>query len=415
MYARRLVFLCLLTAACSGARNNGGGKDLSANPGADLWMTGSTDLANGGCATALYEAKQAPAAMLVLLDRSASMADQNKWTFAAQATVQAIDQDIFDTMYLGLMASPSGTRMGPQCIFGLDVACQSPPFPQIDLKLAGNLKSADAMGVRHDIKAWVTQNLPDNGQGDASPLYDATQAAIISLQGWAMNGKRILFIVTDGTLSCCQFSNRAGFPDCNGCTHDWEHPNNLVTLLGNANKDPNKPVETFIVGVPGADTFDAQGCNYPPYHMRAALSAIAFAGSPGNVPANCTGKTFAQNSPDPAVSCHVDLTQGNFNAAAIANKITEIRGKVLGCVFDLPTTDGGMVDLNDVNVNYTVNGGAQIDLKKRADPMNQCVAEGCWDYTVDNKVQLIGKACDDIKGQMNAQVKIVLGCPTIIG
>ena len=69
----------------------------------------SSDLANGGCATASYAAHQDPAALLVLLDRSASMADANKYVFAAQAIVQALDQDVFDTMYLGLYATPSGT------------------------------------------------------------------------------------------------------------------------------------------------------------------------------------------------------------------------------------------------------------------------------------------------------------------
>ncbi len=415
---RPLLLGSLLLVACGQGRNGGGPQDLSIPP--DLYMLGSSDLANGGCSTATYQATQAPAAMLVLLDRSASMADANKWVFAAQAVVKALDQDVFDTMTVGLMTAPSGPVNAPQCVieasFGAitQVACGVAPFPQVDLMAAGKLKSTDAMGVRHDIKAYITNTSPEVNDPDSTPMYGAIQAALGDLQS-IPNMKRILMVVSDGSWDCNVFSNRPGYDDCNGCSREWENPQNVVTLLAAANKDPNAPVETFIVGVPGADTYDASGCMNPPYHMRAALSAIAYAGSPMNVPANCTGKTYAQNTPDPQVSCHFDMTQGNFNTQALADAISQVRGKVLGCVFDLPPVDGGMVDLNQVNVTYSVNGGMDMQLFKRMDPMNPCTNTGCWDYTVDNKVQLIGKACDDVKGGMNAKVQIVLGCQTIVG
>ncbi len=379
----------------------------------DMSVAHATDLART-CGAAEFAATQAPAAMLVVLDRSASMAENNKYAFAAQAIVQALDQDVFDSMWLGLYAAPSGNIQGPQCIFGTPVACQAPPFPQIDLDLAGPNKSG-AGGVRKKIKSYLANSAPDNGAGDASPLYSAVQSALVAVQGWPQKGKRMLFIVTDGSISCAEFSKRPGFPDCNGCTHDWEDPKNIVQLLDAAQKDPNKPVDTFIVGVPGADTFDAQGCNYPPYHMRLALSAMAAAGSPANVPANCDGKTFTQAGGDPNVSCHVDLTQGNFNAQAIADTIQKVRGKVLGCTFELPQLDGGTVDPDEVNVSYGVGGAMPMTLKRRKDPMNQCVADGCWDYDMAGKVQLLGKACEDVRNATDAKVKIIVGCPTIIG
>ena len=387
----------------------------SEGPDLSVPLSTSTDMAGPNCGGATYEAHQAPAAMLVLLDRSASMADNNKFVFAAQAIVQAIDQDVFDTMSVGLMAAPTGTINGPACIFNLPVACAAPPFPQVDLAAGGTQKSSDPNGVRHKIKAWLTNNTPDQGAGDATPMYSAIQSAIGALQGVAKVQKRILMVVTDGSWDCTQYGNRPGYSDCNGCDHEWEKPQNAVTLVATANKDAQAPVDTFVVGVPGADTYDGSGCNNPPYHMRAGLSAIAYAGSPANAPANCTGKTFNDNSPDPATSCHFDMTQGNFNAKVLADAIAQVRGKVLGCVFDLPAIDGGMVDLTAVNVNYSIDGGAAMELKKRGDPNNACVADGCWDYTADSKVQLIGKACDDIKAQTNAKVQILVGCPTIIG
>ena len=351
-----------------------------------------------GCAAAEYDAQLAKAAMLVVLDRSSSMARNNKWSFAAQAVVKALDTSVFDTMAVGLLAAPSGQVEGPECIFNFPVSCSSPPFPQIDLKLAGTQKSGDPTGVRHDIKAWLASNTPDNGLGDATPLYGALQTAIESLKGWPEAGKRLLFVVTDGTLSCNQFSTRPGFKDCNGCDHDWEDPQNLIDLLKAANQDTIKPIETFVVGVPGAATYDRMGCAAPPYYMRLALSAIAYAGSPAYVPATCTGKTFTAPGADPTVSCHFDLTQGNFNAQTLADSIANIRGKVLGCVFDLPKPPQGTLNRFQVNVEYTTSSGTKTQLFKRKDPGNPCVSSGCWDYTKDDKVELFGKVCDEVKG-----------------
>ncbi len=106
------------------------------------------------------------------------------------------------------------------------------------------------------------------------------------------------------------------YKDGNGCL-DWENPNNIISLLRTANEDPNVPVETFIVGVPGADTYDATGKNFPPYHMRLALSAMTYAGSPKNVPSSCTGTTYTQTGADPTVPCHFDMTvPGRFSTTA---------------------------------------------------------------------------------------------------
>ena len=256
--------LSLGSAACTPDQGNVNEDPM--NTPRDLSAAAPADL-NGGmtteCAAVEVSARQAPAALLVLLDRSSSMADGNKWAAAAQAIVQAIDQDAFDNMTIGLMAAPSGTVKGPQCVFNLQVSCVAPPFPQVDLQAAGTLKSTAASGVRRDIRSWLQSNTPDtNPLGDASPLYAAAVNALTALQGWPQEGKRILLTVTDGTLSCGQLANRPGFPDCNKCDHDWEDPANLVKLFDTAKKDAQKPVDSFMVGVPGAAVAHA-GLNAP--------------------------------------------------------------------------------------------------------------------------------------------------------
>ena len=72
-----------------------------------------------GCASAQYEAKYAPAAMMVALDTSGTMASRNKYAYAQQAIVAAIDQRAFDTVALGLLGFPTSDTSAPECLFGL--------------------------------------------------------------------------------------------------------------------------------------------------------------------------------------------------------------------------------------------------------------------------------------------------------
>lgn len=414
--------LSLVFAGCSAS---GGDAGVSAGPGSDAGSQSDVSLAvdsssdqglspDSGCATSVSEAKQAPAALLVVLDRSSSMSENQKFAQAATAIVQALDNDVFDTMSLGLYSAPSGTVPGPQCIFGLAVPCEAPPFPQIGLQYAGNAKSGDPAGVRRAIKDWLTNNSPAGGLGDASPMYWALQASITALQAWPEPGKRILLLVTDGTLSCNQFTTLPGFSDCNGCDHDWVDPTSIVQLLAGANADPQKPVDSFVVGVPGADTYDPQGCNYPPYHMRLALSAMAYAGSPANAVPGCTGTSFNQGGADPAIPCHFDMTTGSFNAQALADVISQVRGRTLGCTYELPHPESGTVNPNLVNVQTSVGGGDLAQVPKRSDPNDPCTSDGCWDYDADGNVVLLGKACDDVKSSTDAKVQIVVGCQTVV-
>ena len=108
------------------------------------------------------------------------------------------------------------------------------------------------------------------------------------------------------------------------------------------------------------------------------------------------------------------MTQ-NYSAQQVADAIASVRGKVLGCIFDLPAPDGGALDPNKVNVSYSVGGGAQTPIVKRATPNEDCSQLGyCWDYTSDGKVELFGKACSDVQTATDANVEITVGCATIV-
>jgi len=406
----------------SAPAGSGGSGDASATGGAggNISVPDASDdhklTPDGACAAQTYKAKHVPAAVLIVLDRSSSMSTNGKWSAAQLAIQQAIDSDSFDNLTLGLLAYPAFPVGAPACLAGLvqQVSCGITALPQVQLADAGTDKSSASSGVRHDIYNWLTQNFPDTTATDASPGYDAMNAAIQALQASKINGKRVMVFISDGGFSCTSTSTRGGYSD--GLCPDWEYPSNVIQLLHGAYTDPNKPVTTFIIGVPGSDSTGQNQGAYAtaPYHMRLALSAYAYAGATNEVPAGCDG-VFSKTGADPTVPCHFDMTTGTFNAQALADVVDKIRGKALGCVYEVPQPEGGTVDPGSVNVDLTTDGKASSP-KKRADPTDNCTTDGCWDYTNGSKsqIELIGKACDDVKNASTAKVQILVGCPTVI-
>jgi hypothetical protein len=401
-------------AACADSARDGFGTELEPTPiGNEGGLgEGGGDGAFAGCGSATYQAKALPAAMMFVLDKSGTMAAGGKYASAQAAIAQAIDLDTFDTMHIGLLGYPTSNVAGPACLLGLPVLCGVSGLPQVPLALAGKDKSSASSGVRHSIYQWLVANAPQPGNGDANPTFDALTTGINALKAWPIAGKRILFYITDGGASCASLSSRPGYTDGNGC-NDWEHPDTIVTLVKQAHDDAAKSINTIIVGVPGADSH-GEDANVPPYSVRLALSAYAAAGSPATIPATCTGKTYTQSNTDPSVACHFDMTTGTYSATTLGDAITSIRGQLLGCTYELPPSQsGGQVDKESVNVR-SGSAAAQQDLYRRKDATNACASDGCWDYTPDGKIELLGKACDDVKSKTDAKVEIVVGCKTIV-
>ncbi|MCC6898237.1 MAG: hypothetical protein IT377_04645 [Polyangiaceae bacterium] len=395
----------------AGAGGSGGGGGIG-NTGGGLNDSGPGDgPAGDACAELQVEAKQAPLGMLMVIDKSTSMAQSGKWTAAQLAIVQAIDTAGFDHLSLGLTAYPAGEVPGPPCVAGFPVACGVSALPQVPIADTGTAKS-NAPGVRQSIYNWLAATQPN---GSATPGYDALKAGLAGLGAYSLpaGALRVVVLITDGGFTCTSLASppRPAYKDAIGC-EDWENPDNVVSLLDAAYKDASKPTRTIVIGVPGSDTKPTD-TDAPPYYMRRALSAFAKAGAPDLVPAGCDG-TYQQSQGDPAVPCHYDLTKGTFNAQALADSIVKIRGTVLGCVYQLPDPGPGKaIDKNKVNVVVTLDGKVTT-VPKRSDPNDTCQASPCWDYDAGGQVVLIGALCSDVQKSTNAKVEIQVGCATIV-
>ncbi|MEZ4441558.1 MAG: hypothetical protein R3B72_20835 [Polyangiaceae bacterium] len=408
------------SSSAGGATGAGG---MSAGPGSGGGTGGMES-----CAQFTAEATQAEAAMLFNLDMTSSM-NGSKWGAAQLATVAAIDKDIFDSMYLGLVTFPTTYVNPPPCLcanLGLDqatcnlllspgVSCGVSALPQIPIALAGPDKSNAGTGVRSSIYNYLVSNSPISTQDDGSPVYEALLAGYNALKLVPNVEARIQILVTDGGFSCTSLSTRTAFQDANNCA-DWEHPNNINDLISAQFNDPSTPVRTFIVGVPGSDTTGSNPASEPPYNMKLALSTYAVNGSPDTVDPACdSGAVFDPNAGAPATPCHFDMTSNpNLDATALADIIAQIRGAALGCVYALPTPPPGEEILPDqVNVEVTIDG-VVTQIPRRSDPNDACATEPCWDYNVDGDVEILGVACTDLGAAASAKVDIVVGCATIL-
>lgn len=369
--------------------------------------------------------------MTIVLDGSASMTTSGKWTTAQLAIINAIDKDVFDTMSLGLMVFPSSFVNPPPCIcstLGLDqatcnallapgVSCGVSVLPQVPIAAAGTDKSNAAMGVRRQIYDWLSSHNPLSNGDDGSPIYQALKNSydVLKLQNI---DRRITLLITDGGFSCTSVASppRGAYQDLNNCP-DWELPASVNALISGARMDPSKPINTFIVGVPGSNSVGQKDGAFDtaPYNMLLALSTYAVSGSPDTVDPACSKDAmFMQGGAAPAKPCHIDLSTGPFDANVLANAISKVRGAALGCVYDLPTPPAGQtIDKNTVNVNVTIDANTGL-LPKRKDPLDLCTVDGCWDYTPDDKVRIYGKTCDDLSNAKVGKVDIYVGCETVL-
>lgn len=416
---QRTFALAILLAAgsLSGCESRGGSQSYGAP---DLSCSnGCCPDSNGCCVQKTVEGHLEPAAVMFVLDRSASMRGV-KWSVATRAIVDSLKDPLFNTSAVGLYAAPSSSLVdGPMCLGGIKLACGAPTYPQIPLTPVGRDDEQVIGSVRWSVRDWLERNEPEAGVGDATPLYSAISLASSELFGWKPNGglgRRIMILITDGTASCASINGgpRKGLLDCNLC-YDWEHPQNLIDMLAENNRNARKPIETFVIGVPGSDVYDPRGCDAPKFRTLLALSVMASVGSPKNVPADCDGRTFDLMGDRPKKPCHFDLSKASFNVDELETAIGSVRGKLLGCELDLPRVwEGTTVDRDHVIVEYTLDG-KKILVGRRKDKASTCEQKGCWDYTSDERLELFGKACADVRSSQGTKIVVQVGCQPIIG
>ncbi len=178
-----LVGSALLTAACGGGR-----RGLLAEEGEAQQFTGADAGAlpeAGACLSEIVKAETVPLAMLVLLDRSGSMAGE-KWTSATKAVRAFADRSEVVGMQMGLQFFPP--LAGEDCNAS---AYKALPVPIA--KLPDNVLS---------INDKLTSTVVSGG----TPMKSGLEGAIAAMQDFLAKApphEGVVILVTDGDPSGC--------------------------------------------------------------------------------------------------------------------------------------------------------------------------------------------------------------------
>ncbi|MFO0678350.1 MAG: vWA domain-containing protein [Polyangiaceae bacterium] len=336
--------------------------------------TPAVDTLTAGCATASASAERRAVTMLMVLDGSGSMDQQEKWN----ATVPALSE-VFDSL---------ATAKDPTFSLGLTVFSDDKdktdgdgPYPNIEVPI----KTVDATQAAA-LKARITGTKPSS----STPTLKVLQGQYAALEAFKSPGatdtKRVLVLLTDGV------------PD-DGATEQAA----VVKLAGDELKKtgPSGPISTFAVGIGNVTPLDPS--TYDPRFM----GDLAKAGGTAN--AGCV----AGETTDVSKMCHFQVVPKGKTAAQIRQELIDalnrIRGAALSCEYALQKSESGAVDPSRVNVIFTDASGKETVIP-------QSGADG-WSY--DNpqsptRVVVNGAACNQLKGDAKGAVKIVLGCKTVV-
>ncbi len=329
----------------------------------------------GGCVgTSAVGMKGEAAVVMLLVDTSLSMNqnargdNQTKLAATKQALVQAVG-NLPAELNIGLIFYPGpGAQTGANNQMCMDKLTAVPIAP---------LNQAQAQRL--------TQAINGANAGGATPTHDAYVYALDQLKASTAEGQKFLVLITDGSPTYALGCMGTGMPDS---------PAPTQPLVDEATKAFSQDdIKTFVVGSPGSDNPDA----------RPALSAMARGGGTG--PAGCrdTGGPY----------CHFDMTAATNVSAALLQALGQISQQIpANCNFTIPPNPmGGTIDVNQVNVAYTVNGSEHQVGK---DPSGDCSTDGWYfdDPNAPSEVILCPSLCDDVQADASASVSIEFGCET---
>ena len=308
---------------------------------------------DAGCASAATESKLHPVDLLIVVDKSGSMADAGKW----DAVTHALDAFFTDPASAGLrVALRFFPDAGCDSLTCSETECAKPLVDLAPLTLA----AAPADAQEQALVAAVASRQP----GGDTPMY----AALAGAEAWGgkhQNGqpgeKATVVLVTDG--------------EPNGCNDDMLAIASLAT-----GARLKHGVLTYAVGLAGSNVD----------HMN----LVAEAGG--------TKQAFF-------------IGGGDVGAALLA-ALKQIEGDQIACDLALPTPPNGKLDTAKVNVVYTPGDGSAPLTIGRVDDASFCT-HGGWHFDDPNaptKVVLCDSTCAAVRTDVAAKVEIVLGCDSLV-
>jgi hypothetical protein len=383
------LWICALSAACSsgtqeiarsedpraGSSGSGaGGSDWAHNAGptggtggggdSTSSTAGDEDASAGfgpSCATAQYGAQLDTLDMLILLDQSGSMTqDDDRWTPTTKAIKSFVGGSGVAGMGVALQYFPLGKNDDVKCMPGTYAT------PDVPMRaLPGNAQAIDDSIDAHYFTKAECCNTPEH---DGTPTQPAMKGVLDYLRGFVSahpGHTGVVLLATDGEPSPVCANN--GISDVS------------KVIAGAAAASP--AIHTYVIGIGHEDK----------------LQDLAKAGDTG-------------------VDAFIVDGTGKDTESQLLDALAKVRGQALPCDFALPQGDG--VDPLHVNVQRSTGGRAPLML------VNVGGKAGCdgadrlaWYYddpAHPTRIALCPRTCSDAAGDPSARIEIVVGCATVM-
>jgi hypothetical protein len=369
----------------SGASSSGGGSSSSGSGsssfgGGNSSGSGSFKSTDGGgatttlltpdaaCAFSTHMGEQQALNAYMMLDYSASMQMNGKWTGITNAINSFVQQPTsgisVGMQYFAQVAPPpdSGAIVGLFCLIpSLCDSCDPAAYAMPAIEIA------PLPGVASQITSSLASHTTPN---TATPTGPALQGAIDHATAWSMAHPMdvtVVILATDGDPSEC------------GSANSTASLLSQVETIAAAGVAATPKILTFVIGV-GTET--------------ANLNGIAMAGG--------TGSAFI-----------VD-TSMNVSTQFLA-ALNKIRGAALGCQYKLPIPDSGLIDTGKVNVQFTPTGG-KSELVPQVPSKALCPTSGdAWYYdnpSNPSEILLCTTTCGTVS--TGGTVNVLTGCQTVM-
>lgn len=360
--------------------------------GADSGTGGTIDPGPEVCpeATGVYEVEPAQSNLLFLLDQSGSMhlrVDDvdTRWTLTT-AGLSEILHTLPDQSVAGLQMFPAGDAPVSCCTVTagnyIDCsACAAGELPGPEARCDEATYQPLTVGMAPLLDPQVDTIMSAVSASDTAffwgtPLAPALGGAIDGVSALAMKGVTSIVLLTDGLPTSCH-------------TDSDPNANDIQLALDAAAHGALLGLRTYVVGIDG----EAASTD-PATDLAVNLSAVAQAGGTARY-AGC----------EQATDCAYLVNTDNFEQA-LSDALFEIALDATTCSFALPVVEGGMADLDAVNVTIAVGGQSHVIARDQAH-------QSGWDYLPGNEnVQLYGDACELLKSDASAKVEVVVGCQT---
>jgi hypothetical protein len=408
------------------------------------------------CAGESQAAKRVPVDLLLLVDRSFSMATRtsaggkSKWEMAQEALTGFIKDPKSAGLGVGLQYFP----LVASCTGELDCGFGNNPFgspaciePRACVGTSGLTGSPQMCGARREAPCPVGTTCRPIGycSEDGAPCLDfgrpcpagaagnlCTQATAKSCRdlGAAMcritDYQRLAVPIAElpAAASPLVRSLNSTFPN-GGTPTDPAAAAVLGELRGRASRQPDRrPVLVVVTdGLPNS-------CDADPVALIARLLDEAHQGTPP-IPTYVVGVFSLTDLADGARTLDrwaaaggsgmpFVLTAGDDLTQKLIDALNQIRGAALPCEYTIPTPSSGMIDYNKVNVHVS-SGAAGFDIgyvgsADKCDPV-----KGGWYYDVDpergstpTRVIMCEATCKAFKMDTAANIELRFGCQTVV-